>query len=175
MEILIDVFVKILDDSQAEGALRVSLEVNIQSWQSTGKVRQLFPVIQKEIHDVLLKHTKTNVVAELNPTETDEMTRFLEVLLSGSTLDFNCLSAITFAAASAIQRVGVYINAKSPRQTEGELVVTYQQGLVAPGATIPQRDLIRRSQIVSYPAGKAKSMIEALRTSIDDRNKFEEF
>lgn len=177
---IIDVFISVLDkgedEEEAAGSLRVALEVNIKSWRSVGQVRELLARdIHHEFHKVLFKETHSEAVPELNPMETWEMARFLEALLSKKGVDFQCFSAVTYAAARAIQRSGVYINATRPRVSEGEFVVTYMPGLMTSSTAIPQKYLTRQSQIVSFPAGSPKTMIESLRTHINTHNRMDEF
>lgn len=122
--------------------------------------------------------TGTAAIPTLNPAEMDEMKSFLVVLFSVGPMRFQCMSAAVFAAARAMQRVGVDITTdKTQRTRESQLVVGYADGRPSDvyGAQVPgQESHSRHAQVISYQCGQPGTMIETLPSSRPNRNKMAE-
>jgi hypothetical protein len=188
-DLIINVFVKILDNSDAEDSLRVNIEVNVQSWRSVGQVRRVVPRVSGAFKKTWLdKSGGSEAVPDLNRADTEEMASFLTWILSGDERHFNCISAATFAAAKAIETAGIFIKAtSSPQILQGLLQVTYE----ADGSHSPlrikhlqekrrnsselQRSLASRAQRISYPIDEPKCMIDAIDTTRGTQNRMREF
>ncbi|OIW22750.1 hypothetical protein CONLIGDRAFT_650193 [Coniochaeta ligniaria NRRL 30616] len=185
LQVMVEVFVRLLDNEEAEGSLRLSLGVNIGSWRSVARVRRVMPEIIGYYGKAWKEKAHIAAIPELNESERQEMIRFLECLLGNDCRDFTCVSAATFAAARAIERIGVTINStRDSRTFETQLTVRYLSETTplawnGAGKHHPseyedpvklQRGLRIKAQIVSYPAGHPESMINAVQASRETLN-----
>jgi len=180
IDVLIEVFVHVLDNSEAESSLRVNLDVNVESWRSVGQVRGLATCVRAAYQQAWKDKTGVDAIPELNRAEEQEMIRFLECLLGGDSPGFSCVSATTFAVGRSIQRCGIHIVANGGRSFEGQLLVVY----ASDGSTLDpvdpvgqwghddrdyedpvraERSLKSRAQMVSYPAGDPESMVQTVK------------
>jgi hypothetical protein len=174
-EFLIGVFVRLLNNEEAESGLRVGLDASIESWRSLGQVRRLVPVIRKALQRAWREKTETESIPQLNPTETDEMAALLYQMMSRGDPDFTCISAATFSAARAMETAGIHIaTTVQNRSYPEQFMVTYasevqslpnQRGRHHPrdydDPLRLQKQVIKRMQIISYPADKPHAMIYA--------------
>ncbi|KAF7558219.1 hypothetical protein G7Z17_g205 [Cylindrodendrum hubeiense] len=179
MDVLIDVFVGALDNAEADGALRVNLGVNIESWRSVGQVRGLANCVSATYRHAWKATTGVEAIPQLNLAEEREMIKFLDCLLGNNCHKFTCVSASTFAVARSIQRCGVHIITNGASSFEGQLVVVYASDSSALDPHGPwvhdesdredpmraHRGLHDRAQMVSYPAGDPESMVHTVKAN----------
>lgn len=175
LEVLIELFVSVLDNEDASTSLRVSLDVNVESWRSVGQVRGMVSPLRGVFQKVWREKTGTDAISQLNPHEEQEAIKFLHDLLCGQTREFLCLSASTVAIAKAIQFGGIDIRTCEKRTYETQFRLDYATELPPSEYRSPehhpteyedpfrlQRGLQKRAQMISYPAQRPESMIHTI-------------
>jgi len=113
-----------LNNEEAESSLRLSLDVNIESWRSVGRVRNVAAELRAVYYRVWKEKTGMDAVPQLNALEEEDMARFLKCLLEDKVHGFPCISAATFAVARAIERCGITISTRDTRTFETQFVVS---------------------------------------------------
>ncbi|KAK9773987.1 putative Heterokaryon incompatibility domain-containing protein [Seiridium cardinale] len=189
LDLIIDVFLEVLNNTAAEDSLRVSLDVNIQSWRSVSQVRRVAPYVRATFKKTWQeKSGGLEAIPQLSQAEAKEMVSFLTCLFSGIGPSFTCISAATFAAARAIEKAGIFIHTtERSLGLEGPLHVLYLtdksqwQSWTShhphehQGPFDLQRGLVSRAQMISYPVGKPESMIKAMQAKRETLNQMAQF
>lgn len=181
--LLIDVFVSVLKgDKEMQDSIVVQLPTNIRSWRSTGCVRGMVSVINNAMKGTRSKLANSQAVPQLNPVECDELRRLLVWLLEGESQHFHLVSATNYALVEAMKQAGVHVSTTDERRYESEPVVKYlgdpRQDISLRGdfsiSHFDQDSPLPMAQIVAYPRGNPKSMIEAIPVSRDAQNKMDQ-
>lgn len=185
VQTLIEVFLHVLNNEEAEGSLRLNLGVNVASWRSVGIVNRVAPEAQGAYKKVWKELTGIEAIPQLNGAEVQEMITFLVCLLGDESRSFSCISATTFAVARSIERSGITIGTRGGRTFETQFIVSY----VSDSATLAlsgteryhpdeyvdplklQRGITNRAQMVSYPMGAPEAMVQAVRASRETINR----
>ncbi|KAK8070434.1 hypothetical protein PG997_010637 [Apiospora hydei] len=173
IEFIVTLLALVLEDSERENSLRVSLGVNIESWRSAGQVRGMAPHILRTYRSVWKNYGKGDAIPQLNALEDYEAYRFLKCLLENGTNSFTCYSVSTLAIAKTIQACGVSISVDGERSYEAQLLVTYVKDGKFPFGLAGDRRLPHQAEMISYPARQPRSMIQAVDTSRATRNEME--
>ncbi|KAK0750204.1 hypothetical protein B0T18DRAFT_389666 [Schizothecium vesticola] len=185
VQILIDVFLHMLNNEEAESSLRLTLDVNIESWRSVGRVRGVAAEIRAVYHRVWKEKTGIDAIPQLNALEEEDMARFLKCLLEDKVNGFACMSAATFAVARAIEKCGITISTRDTRAFETQFIVSYVEDSAPLNITGGEkhhpaeyddpfkvlRGIKNRAQIVSFPAGQPESMVHATQASRETINR----
>ncbi|KAM7205216.1 hypothetical protein V8F33_001047 [Rhypophila sp. PSN 637] len=170
VQMLIDVFLHILSNEEAESSLRLTLDVNVESWRSVGRVRNVAADIRAVFHRVWKDKTGIDAIPQLNALEEEDMTRFLTCLLEDKVNGFACYSPATFAVARAIERCGIIISTRGRRDFETQFLVSYVEDSTPLDISksenhYPAGGINSRAQMVSFPAGQPESMVHATQAS----------
>jgi hypothetical protein len=182
-DLLVDVFVGVLKgDQEMQDSIVVQLPTNIRSWRSTGCVRGMVSTINNAMKGTRSKLANSHAVLQLNPVECDELRRLLVWLLEGESQQFHLVSATNYALVEAMKQAGVHVSTVDERRYEGEPVVKYlgdpRQDISLRGdfsiSHFDQDSPLPMAQIVAYPRGSPKSMIEAIAVSRDAQNKMDQ-
>jgi hypothetical protein len=172
-EFLVQVFVAVLEgDSDTANALRVHINVNIESWRSFSCARQLAVSIKKGMRKSLVNVVKgasaTRAISQLNQAERLDLERLLVWLLSGEDREFGAMSAVTFSIAEAWKAVGLDLCTNGQPAHEGQGCVYYRPGSIFASDGIPKslprsiRGLGSRTLQISWPRNAPHTMIDAL-------------
>jgi hypothetical protein len=181
--LLIDVFVSVLKgDKEMEDSIVVQLPTNIRSWRSTGCVRGMVSTINNAMKGTRSQLAHSQAVPQLNPVECDELRQLLVWLLEGESQEFHLGSATNYALVEAMKQAGVHVSTTGERRYEGEPVVKYlgdpRQDMSLRGnfsvSDFVQDSPLPMAQIVAYPRGSPKSMIEAITVPRDVQNKMDQ-
>ncbi|KAF2654421.1 hypothetical protein K491DRAFT_679687 [Lophiostoma macrostomum CBS 122681] len=172
-ELLIQVFVAVLNgDSETENALRVHINVNIESWRSFGCARQLAYSIRTEMRKSLTKLVEgastIRAISQLNHAEKVDLMQLLVWLLSGEEEGFSALSAVTFAIAEAWKAVRLDLCTDGKPAHEGQACIFYRPDIISASdelaKSLPRslRGLGSRTLQISWPRNEPHTMIDVL-------------
>ncbi|KAM7219331.1 hypothetical protein V8F06_005230 [Rhypophila decipiens] len=185
VQMLIDVFLHMLSNEEAESSLRLTLDVNVESWRSVGRVRNVAADICAVFHRVWKDKTGIDAIPQLNALEEEDMARFLKCLLEDKVNGFACYSPATFAVARAIERCGIIISTRERRDFETQFMVSYVEDSTPldinrsknhypagyDDAFKVLRGIKSRAQMVSFPAGQPETMVHATQASRETINR----
>lgn len=157
----------------------MNIETNIESWRSTGVVRDMKGAVTCAMSDCRSQLDLSEPIPQLNFAERTELFSFLKWLMAGTTSRFGLVSATLYSVAVALERVGIRISLdKCDKATEGDIDVHY---LDTVGGAKGLTDAIfgeSRSvppARVAYPSGVPKQIIETFPCSLDIKNKIRKY
>ena len=185
-DLIVKLIVSLLDRNDAKDvreSLKMNVQTNIESWRSTGVVRDMKGPVTCAMRDCRSKLQLTAAIPQLNVAEMTELFLFLKWLMAGTSCRFGLVSATLYSVAVALERVGIRISLdKCDQATEGDIDVHY---LDADGGKKGLMDAIEwgpeESQTfanyttvpptrVTYPSGDPKQIIETFPFPVKVKN-----
>jgi hypothetical protein len=176
------VYRRVLDgDQQLEESLRILLPTSIESWRSTGCVKNMTIVVSRAMKKCREAHVANTALPQLNVAEKSEMEDFLFWLLAGEHGIFKAVSVMVFAVAKGLQKAGVSIRTDGERVYESEPLVSYEKKdeLLGPFTDLGtggdpshfKRGIGNRAQQIAYPRESPSTMIHAISVGSSGRRR----